>query len=54
MAGEPLAALDRFEVHVVKIRLQQGQQVAEALLLAAVRGRGDQDQVPAGVAGQAA
>ena len=44
---------DRLEVHGVQVRVQQGEQVAEALVLAAVRGRGDQDQVPAGVRGQA-
>ena len=33
--------------------LEQGQQVAETLLLAAVRGGGDQDQVPGGVGGEA-
>ena len=46
MAGQPLAALHRFEVDEFQARAQQGQQVAEALLLAAVRGGGDQDQVP--------
>ena len=53
MAGQPLAALHRFQVHEFQVRAQQGQQVAETLLLAAVRGGGDQDQVPGGVFGQA-
>ena len=53
VAGQQLPALDRFEVHVFEVRLQQGQQVAELFLLAAVRGGGDQDQVPLGVLGQA-
>ena len=53
VAGQQVPALDRFEVDVFEVRLQQGQQVAELLLLAAVRGGGDQDQVPLGVLGQA-
>ena len=53
VAGQPLAALHRFEVHGLQVRAQQGQQVAEPLLLAAVRGGGDQDQVPGWVFGEA-
>ena len=53
VAGEPLPALDRFEVDGGQARVQQRQQVAEPFLLAAVRGGGDQDQVPGGVLGQA-
>ena len=53
MAGQQLPALDRFEVHVFESRIQQGQQVPELLLVAAMRGRGNQDQVPLAVLGQA-
>jgi hypothetical protein len=41
VAGQQVPALDRFEVHVFEVRLQQGQQVAELFFLAAVRGRGN-------------
>ena len=51
VAGEPLPSLDRFKVDRSQARLQQRQQVAEPFLLAAVRGRGDQDQVPGGLLG---
>jgi hypothetical protein len=36
-----------------QVRAEQGQQVAESLVLAAVRGSGDKDQVPAGICRQA-
>ena len=53
VAGEQFPALDRFQIHVFEVWLEQGQQVAELLVLAAMRGRGDQDQVPLAVLGQA-
>ena len=43
---QQLAARDRLQAHVRQARLEQGEEVAEAVLLAAVRGRRDQDQVP--------
>ena len=50
---QQLAARDRLQVHVRQARLEQAEEVAEAVLLAAVRGGGDQDQVPVLVRGEA-
>ena len=52
VAGEAFAALGVLEVHVTELGVEEGEQVAEALLLAGVRGGGDEDEVPGGVLGE--
>ena len=49
VAGQQFPAAGLIEVKIVQGRVEQAEQVAEGLVLAAVRGSRDEDQVPGGV-----